>query len=156
MTFLYASKPAYWRSLGTSTREPTEDPLSVGEVLFEPVWKASAMATSLAPESAVRACSAAPVPRPPQPTRPTLIVLLPAAWTRGTVKPVETAAAAAAPTTVAVEPLRNSRREADEDDTVVGSLGALRLRSVSHGWISGGVINVSGGHEAARLTRLDS
>ena len=54
------------------------------------------MATSLAPESAVRACSAAPVPRPPQPTRPTLIVLLPAAWTRGTVKPVETAVAVAA------------------------------------------------------------
>ena len=56
------------------------------------------MATSLAPESAVRACSAAPVPRPPQPTSPTLIVLLPAAWTRGTAKPVEIAAAADAAT----------------------------------------------------------
>ena len=91
MTCLYASNPVYWRSLGTSTREPTPRSLEVGKALLEPVLaKASAMATSLTPESAVRACSAAPVPRPPQPTRPTLIVLLPAAWTRGTVKPVET------------------------------------------------------------------
>ena len=76
------------------------------------------MATSLVPESAVRACSAAPVPRPPQPTRPTLIVLLPAAWTRGTVKPVEALAA-----TAAVEPFRKSRREAGVDadaDVAVG------------------------------------
>ena len=39
------------------------------------------MATSRVPESAVSACSAAPVPRPPQPTSPTLMVSLPAAWT---------------------------------------------------------------------------
>src|SRR5436189_5966589 len=66
------------------------------------------MATSLVLESAVSACSAAPLPRPPQPTSPTLVVPLPAAWTRGTVNPVESAAAVAA----AVEPLRKSRREA--------------------------------------------
>ena len=61
----------------------------------------------------MRACSAAPVPRPPQPTRPTLIVLLPAAWTSGTVKPVETAVAVAPPITAAVEPFMKSRREED-------------------------------------------
>ena len=27
----------YWRSLGTSTREPTADPLSAGEVIVDPV-----------------------------------------------------------------------------------------------------------------------
>ncbi len=35
------------------------------------------MATSLVPESAFKASSAAPLPRPPQPTRPILMVLLP-------------------------------------------------------------------------------
>ena len=63
-----------------------------------------------------------PVPRPPQPTRPILIVLLPAAWTKGTVKPVETAVAVAAPN-AAVEPFMKSRRDADAGAGLVGSLG---------------------------------
>ena len=137
ITCLYASNPVYWRSLGTSTREPTvADPLSSDRLSSSRSAKASAIATSLAPESAVRACPAAPVPRPPQPTRPILIVLLPAAWTRGTVKPVETAVAVAAPTTAAVEPLMKSRREPDAGDIVSAFAGALRLRSVSHGRVS--------------------
>ena len=71
-------------------RADRRDPLRSERLSSSRSGKASAIATSLTPESAVRACPAAPVPRPPQPTRPTLIVLLPAAWTSGTVKPVET------------------------------------------------------------------
>ena len=62
------------------------------------------------PESAFRACSAAPLPRPPQPTKPILMVLLPAAWTSGAVKPEATVPATASPAKPAVEPVRNSRR----------------------------------------------
>ena len=101
-------------------RADVDDPLRSERLSSSRSAKASAIATSLTPESAVRACPAAPVPRPPQPTRPTLIVLLPAAWTRGTVKPVETAVAVAAPITAAVEPFRKSRREADADDECRG------------------------------------
>ena len=130
------------------------DPLSSERLSSSRSAKASAMATSLTPESAVRACSAAPVPRPPQPTSPTLIVLLPAAWTSGTVKPVETAVAVAAHHR-GRRALEEIASRGDADDEVVGSLGALRLRSVSHGRISCGVSNNSGGHEAAGPTQLD-
>src|SRR5262249_42366756 len=62
--------------------------------------KASPIATSCTFLSARSACDAAPVPRWPQPIRPTRIVSLPVAWTCGT--------AVSAPVTAAV--LRNSRR----------------------------------------------
>ena len=74
-------------------RADADAPLSSDRLSSSRSAKASAMATSLTPESAVSACPAAPVPRPPQPISPTLIVLLPAAWTSGTVKPVEIAVA---------------------------------------------------------------
>ena len=48
-------------------------------------------------------------------------MLLPAAWTSGTVKPVETAVVV--PITAAVEPFMKSRRELDASDTMVGSAG---------------------------------
>jgi hypothetical protein len=62
------------------------------------------------PESAFSACSAAPLPRPPQPTKPILMVLLPEAWTSGALKPEATVPAAAIPAKPAVEPVKNSRR----------------------------------------------
>src|SRR5215212_2027187 len=66
------------------------------------------MAYSLiGPRSAVaNASMAAPLPRPPQPTRATLISSLPAAWTAGTVAPLNADIAARPPVA-----LRNCRRE---------------------------------------------
>ena len=81
------------------------------------------MATSLVPESAVRACSAAPVPRPPQPTRPILMVLLPAGVDHGHRQDGCGTAASAA-----VEPVRKSRRlgEAEElSEEAVGLAGPV-------------------------------
>ena len=46
-------------------------------------WKASAMATSLTPSAALRQFIAAPVPRPPQPIKPTRISSVPAAYAPG-------------------------------------------------------------------------
>src|SRR5437588_1562444 len=63
------------------------------------------MAYSLTLGSARRALSAAPLPRPPEPTRPTLRVSPPAAWTAGATL----STAAEAP--IAAEVLRKSRRE---------------------------------------------
>ena len=62
------------------------------------------------------------------------MVLLPAAWTIGTVKP-EAATAAAAPASAAVEPVRNSRRldGCEESEEEAGLRRAGGLRSVSHG-----------------------
>ena len=122
----------YWRSLGTSTREPTRRSLEARRGCSSSrSWKASAMATSLVPESAVRACSAAPVPRPPQPTRPTLIVLLPAAWTR------ERSSRSRPPSRSlprrggrALQEIAPARQSGGRGGSVGG---ALRLRSVSHG-----------------------
>src|SRR5206468_4961 len=58
--------------------------------------KTSAMATSLiGPSATDRAFSAAPVPRPPQPTRATRMVLLSPAWTWGRATPAKADAAAA-------------------------------------------------------------
>src|SRR5712692_9457479 len=65
------------------------------------------MATSLTPLSALRALMIAPVPRPPQPIRPTRSRSLPAACTRGSLNK----GPASAPAAHAVEVLRNSRRE---------------------------------------------
>src|SRR5947209_11267872 len=65
------------------------------------------MATSLmGPFLTESASNAAPVPRPPQPTRATLMVLFSAAWTCGSVIPASTEA----PVT-RVAPDRNSRRD---------------------------------------------
>src|SRR5271156_5169864 len=57
--------------------------------------------------------SAAPLPRPPQPTSPTLIVSLPAAWALvNTPRPI----------VAAVEVLRKSRREAGDAFSGLGSV----------------------------------
>src|SRR5262249_27996413 len=63
--------------------------------------KASPIAQSLTLRSALKAWAAAPVPRPPQPIRPTLSVSLPPAWTD----------VARAPAATTAEALRNWRRE---------------------------------------------
>src|SRR5208283_1076847 len=55
--------------------------------------------------------SAAPVPRPPQPIRPTLIVSLPLAWALGRE---------ARPAAVAVDTLRKSRRLGELVNSVMG------------------------------------
>ena len=69
--------------------------------------KTSAMATSLiGPLLVARALAAAPVPRPPQPTRATWIVLSSPAWTDGTATPARAEAAATWPVV-----LRKSRRD---------------------------------------------
>ncbi len=66
------------------------------------------MATSLIGPCVVdRALPAAPVPRPPQPTRATRIVLSSAAWTDGTATPARADAVATAPVVS-----RNCRRDA--------------------------------------------
>src|SRR5262245_57348858 len=70
------------------------------------------MATSLTFWSALRALVAAPVPRPPQPIRPTRIRSLPAACTPGAVAEAPTSVPAAS---AAVEVLRKSRREGAEE-----------------------------------------
>src|SRR5208337_5049351 len=64
--------------------------------------------------------SAAPVPRPPQPIRPTLIVSLPLAWALGRK---------ARPATVAVDALRKSRRLGELVDSVMGSFSGVKKRA---------------------------
>src|SRR5437763_2053427 len=61
------------------------------------------MAITSTPLAACRTFSAAPLPRPPQPIRPTLMVSPPAAWTPPVASRVAVAAAA--------DVLRNWRRE---------------------------------------------
>src|SRR5207237_10563828 len=75
------------------------------------------MAQSLTLRSARRACTAAPLPRLPQPIRPIFRVSLPSAWTKGALA----RAAALAPAAVV---LRKSRRSGE---------GAVT------GWVSTGV-----------------
>src|SRR5689334_8146510 len=61
-------------------------------------WNTSAMATSwVGPLRADRALTAAPVPRPPQPTRAMRIVLFSAACTFGTLMPANADTAATVP-----------------------------------------------------------
>src|SRR5690242_7238351 len=75
------------------------------------------MATSLiGPLLVLRASFAAPVPRPPQPTSATWIVLSSAAWTEG----IATPARADTPTPVAVV-FKKSRRVADGFGSVMES-----------------------------------
>jgi len=71
---------------------------------------ASPIATSCTLLSAFSACDAAPVPRPPQPTRPMRISSEPAAWAaRSMVRPPSSPL----PTAAADEVLRKLRRETD-------------------------------------------
>src|SRR5271165_2427003 len=64
--------------------------------------------------------SAAPVPRPPQPIRPTLIVSLPLAWALGRKARLAT---------VAVDALRKSRRLGELVDSVMGSFSGVKKRA---------------------------
>jgi len=105
MAWRYASKPMNRRSGGTSILSPN---------CLESVWcdafrrssKRSAMANSLTgPPGADSALATAPLPRPPQPIKASLIVPSPAAWTRGTAMPASAEVAASLP----ARP-RNSRR----------------------------------------------
>src|SRR4051812_12967140 len=70
--------------------------------------------------------SAAPVPRPPQPIRPTLMVSLPLAWALGR-KPSPPAAAAAA----VVVALRKSRRLGEEWEPVMASISWKEDRTLT-------------------------
>ena len=82
---------------------------SLSSVLSDPARRSSNMspiATSFAGGSARSACEAAPVPRPPQPIRPTRIVSAPAAWTCGTT--------IAAPA-MAADVVKKSRRDSPGD-----------------------------------------
>ena len=90
------------------------------------------MATSLSggPETE-RALAAAPVPRPPQPTRATSMVLSSAAWTKGILMP-------ASAETAAVEPaaLRKARRE------LVGNGEGFMVREIG---VEGRGVSMAGG-----------
>src|SRR5687768_4227754 len=91
------------RSSGTSTWLGN---LPVNELwlVFNRFSRTSAMATSLIGGPLTeRALAAAPVPRPPQPTSATLVVLSSAAWTKGIWMPASAETAAVV--------LRKRRRE---------------------------------------------
>src|SRR4051794_22458847 len=79
-------------------------------------WKTSAIATSLiGPLRVASALAAAPVPRPPQPTRATWIVLSSAAWTEGITTPERAEAAATWPVV-----FKKSRRDGAGLGSVIG------------------------------------
>src|SRR4051794_2468042 len=94
------------RSSATSTLSPNL--ASFSRALLRWSRKRSPIAWSLTLLDELIDCSAAPVPRPPQPTRPTLITSLPAAWTEG----AEARWVTAAPAATTAEDFRKSRREA--------------------------------------------
>ena len=102
ITFLYASKPTYCLSTGTSTlcSIPSID-LRLFKLDCSRSSNTSPIETSLTLLSEARACEAAPVPLPPHPINPTRIVSSPAAKTDG-AKPKELTAAALADATAAV------------------------------------------------------
>ena len=105
MAFLYASKPMNARSEGTSI---LSGKLAVRflRLAWSRSGKMSAMACSFTwPPVVEKASATAPVPRPPQPTRASLIVSEPAAWQWGTAAPARAPAAVAAAVV-----RRNSRR----------------------------------------------
>src|SRR5262245_44914520 len=84
------------RFSGTSTCF-SKAPLMVLRLELRRSPKTSAMATSLmGPDLVEREFSAAPVPRPPQPTRATWMVSSPAAWTAGRERPARAEAVAPA------------------------------------------------------------
>src|ERR1700687_4295026 len=87
-------------------------------------WKASANATIRTLRAECRTLSIAPVPRPPQPIRPTLISSSPAAYRLDGTK----FAASAAPAAATVEVLIKSRRVGCE----FAMLRVLR-------WVGGGL-----------------
>src|SRR5207248_1469951 len=75
-----------------------------------------------------RASPAAPVPRPPQPTRATRIVLSSAAWTAGTATPAKAEAVATWPVV-----FKKSRRDAPSLGSVMMSAPWERERAQSAG-----------------------
>ena len=103
------------RSSGTSTWSPMallERLVAVVEPVLEDVGHGDELDRAVA--WSTRALAAAPVPRPPQPTRATWIVLSSAAWTAGTATPARAEAAATWPVV-----LRKSRRDALGFDSVM-------------------------------------
>src|SRR5277367_155747 len=108
----------------------------------------SAIATILIPSPALAAWLAAPLPRPPQPTRPTFSTSLPAAWTAGS-----TAAPAAVTAAVVAAVFRKSRREVGGRD---GFIAQILLRSgEAHGKLSVGLVVVSPFNRAVgRMSRF--
>src|SRR5439155_25565541 len=81
-TFLYASKPVNDRSAVTAILSPNFS-RNRSRLAVSRSGNASPIATSVTPSADDSTSSAAPVPRPPHPMRPTLIASLPAAWTAG-------------------------------------------------------------------------
>ena len=90
-----------------------------GEALIEPILEGVGHGDELGVGIGGEPCSAAPLPRPPQPMSPILIVSLPAAWTSGAARPVESVAAVAT-----VVPFKKSRREAVAEAAGASSLGS--------------------------------
>src|SRR5947209_13815790 len=121
-TFLYASKPVNDRS-------------SVTAILSANFWRSrsrlavsrsgntSPIATSVTPSADDSTSSAAPVPRPPHPMRPTLIASLPAAWTAGKKS---TLGATAVATAAVVAVFRKSRRLVSLISVLLGPANRLR------------------------------
>src|SRR5262245_49892296 len=109
----------------------------------------SARATILMPAPALAAWLAAPLPRPPQPTRPTLSTSLPAAWTVGIT------AALAAPTAAG---LRKSRRDVagdcGEGNWLIDSVLLRRDRGKPTEWFRGPGSYFLLNHRAGALSRL--
>src|SRR6478672_7479698 len=88
----------------------------------------SAIATRrVLPLGTLRAWPAAPVPRPPAPTRATLMVSLPPAWTWGSTAPARAEAA------VTLSALRRERTEFFE--TLMLSPGTLTESTWISGWL---------------------
>ena len=76
ITFLYASNPTNLRLSFTRTRSPTFEAANFARLASRWSSKTSATAKSSASGSALSACRAAPVPRPPHPISPTRSVSL--------------------------------------------------------------------------------
>src|SRR4051812_24100777 len=132
------------RSAGTSNFSP-ERSFSASWLLDSLSSNTSAIATSLiGPCLVASALAAAPVPRPPQPTRATRIVLSSAAWTDGTATPARADAAATWPVV-----FRKSRRDADGFAGVGAGegFGSVMVRHL--GWGASGR-KVRGGRLSAR------
>src|SRR5438874_1898520 len=104
-TFLYASKPVNDRSAVTAILSPNFS-RNRSRLAVSRSGNASPIATSVTPSADDSTSSAAPVPRPPHPMRPTLIASLPAAWTAGKKS---TLGATAVATAAVVAPFRKSR-----------------------------------------------
>ena len=107
--------------LGDVDARADRRPLRLERLLVEPILEGVGHGDELGVGVGGQRRSAAPVPRPPQPTSPTLIVLLPAAWTRG---PSGRSSVRGRGRRATVEPFRKSRREAGEDEAGVVRWGS--------------------------------